>query len=77
MKRLSIFVVMTFTLILGAFIVFSDLVLDSGINNHSINVFDSLLWFLAALMGIAEFGKKIENKNTEQIVSDEIEGSDA
>lgn len=62
MKRLTAFVVVNFVLILGTFIVISDKILDSEINRYSIDVFNSLLIFLATLMGIAEFGKKLENK---------------
>lgn len=63
MKRMTVLVVLLFTLSLGAFIVFSDLVLKVEINRYSIDVFSSLLLFLATLMGINEFGKKLENKN--------------
>ena len=63
MKRLTAFVVVNFVLILGTFIVISDKILDSEINRYSIDVFNSLLIFLATLMGIAEFGKKLANKD--------------
>jgi hypothetical protein len=66
MKRLTIFVVLVFTLGLGAFIVLSDLILKVEVNKFAIGVFDSLLLFLATLMGLTEFGKKIENKNTKE-----------
>ena len=62
MKRLTILVVLIFTLNLGAFIVLSDLVLKTEVNKYASGIFDSLLIFLATLMGIAEFGKKITNK---------------
>lgn len=62
MKRLTIFVVLFLTLILGAFIVLSDLILKVEVNKWASGVFDSLLLFLAALMGVTEFGKKIMNK---------------
>ena len=62
MKRLTAFVVMIFVLALGVFIVISDLVLKVEVNRYAIDVFQSLLFFEAALMGINEFGKKLENK---------------
>ncbi len=62
MKRLTAFVVMIFVLALGVFIVVSDKVLDREVNRYAIDVFQSLLFFEAALMGINEFGKKLENK---------------
>jgi len=62
MKRLTAFVVVIFVLVLGTFIVISDKVLEREVNKYAIEIFQSLLLFLATLMGIAEFGKKIENK---------------
>ena len=62
MKRLTILVVLIFTLGLGAFIVLSDNFLEREINRYSIDVFQALLLFEATLMGIAEFGKKLANK---------------
>lgn len=62
MKRLTVFVVLLLTLILGAFIVLSDLVLKVEVNKYAQGIFDSLLLFLATLMGVTEFGKKMMNK---------------
>ena len=62
MKRLTAFVVINFVLTLGTFIVVSDKLLDREVNRYAIDVFNSLLVFLATLMGIAEFGKKLANK---------------
>ena len=62
MKRLTVFVVLVLTLILGAFIVLSDLVLKVEVNKYAQGIFDSLLLFLATLMGVTEFGKKLTNK---------------
>ena len=62
MKRLTAFVVINFVLVLGTFIVISDKILDREVNRYAIDVFQALLVFLATLMGIAEFGKKLENK---------------
>ena len=63
MKRLTAFVVINFVLTLGTFIVVSDKLLDREVNRYAIDVFNSLLIFLATLMGIAEFGKKLANKD--------------
>ena len=71
MKRLTAFVVMLFVLALGVFIVVSDLVLKVEVNRYAIDVFQSLLFFEAALMGINEFGKKLENKEQK---TEEIDG---
>ena len=71
MKRLTIFLVLFLTLFLGAFIVLSDLVLKVEVNRYAIDVFQSLLFFEAALMGITEFGKKLTNK---EIKTEEIDG---
>lgn len=62
MKRLTAFVTMIFILVLGTFIVISDKVLPTVINPYGIQVFNSLVVFEVALLGIAEAGKKIENK---------------
>ena len=72
MKRLTAFVVMLFVLALGVFIVISDKILDREVNRYAIDVFQSLLFFEAALMGINEFGKKLENKETK--TEEEING---
>ena len=72
MKRLTVFVVMVFVLALGVFIVVSDKILVREVNRYAIDVFQSLLFFEAALMGINEFGKKLENKETK--TEEEING---
>ncbi len=72
MKRLTAFVVMIFVLALGVFIVVSDKLLIREVNRYAIDVFQSLLFFEAALMGINEFGKKLENKETK--TEEEING---
>ena len=72
MKRLTAFVVMVFVLALGVFIVISDKILVREVNRYAIDVFQSLLFFEAALMGINEFGKKLENKETK--TEEEING---
>ena len=71
MKRLTVFVVLVLTLILGAFIVLSDLVLKVEVNKYAQGIFDALLLFLATLMGVTEFGKKLTNK---EIKTEETDG---
>lgn len=65
MKRVTAFVVMIAILILGTFIVVSDKILGEVINPYGIQVFNGLLLFETALLGINEVGKKILNKNTD------------
>lgn len=72
MKRLTAFVVINFVLALGTFIVISDKVLSREVNRYAIDVFQSLLFFEAALMGIAEFGKKLTDKSPK--TEEEING---
>ena len=72
MKRLTAFVVINFVIALGTFIVISDKVLSREVNRYAIDVFQSLLFFEAALMGIAEFGKKITDKSPK--TEEEING---
>ena len=62
MKRITAFVVMMFILLLGTFIVVSDKILKTEINQYGIQVFNSLLLFEATLLGLAEASKKILNK---------------
>ena len=64
-KSITILVTFVFILSLGTFIVVSDKILEREVNRYAIDVFDSLLLFLATLMGLTEFGKKFENKNIE------------
>lgn len=66
MKRLVSFITFKFVLVLGVFIVVSDIFLEKEINRYSLDVFNSLLLFLATLMGITEFGKKITNKENKE-----------
>jgi len=61
-KSLTIFVTFIFVLLLGTFIVISDKILQKEVNHYAIDVFNSLLLFLATLMGITEISKKIVNK---------------
>ena len=60
-----------FNFIFRSFIVLSDLVLKVEVNKWASGVFDSLLLFLATLMGVTEFGKKMTNKETK---TEEIDG---
>jgi len=63
-KSLTIFTTFTFTILLGTFIVVSDKILDKVVNPYAIEVFNSLLIFVGALMGLTEAGKKFLNKQT-------------
>jgi len=61
-KSIMILITFVFVLLLGTFIVVSDKVLDKPVNIYAIDVFNSLLLFLATMTGIAEASKKILNK---------------
>jgi len=61
-KSLTILVTFIFTLVLGAFIVVSDKILEKEVNRYAIDVFNSLLVFLSLLMGLSEASKKFINK---------------
>lgn len=63
-SRKSVIIITTFvfTLLLGAFIVLSDKVLEREINRYGIDVFNSLLLFLATMLGISVVDKKIISK---------------
>ncbi len=61
-KSLTILTTFIFVLILGTFIVVSDKFLDKEVNSYAIQVFNSLLLFLTALMGLTEASKKVLNK---------------
>jgi hypothetical protein len=61
-KRVYAFIVLLFTLLLGAFIVISDKILDKVVNPYAIQVFDSLLLFLGVLISAAVVDKKLTNK---------------
>jgi len=61
-KSLTILVTFVFVLLLGTFITISDKILEREVNKYSIEVFNSLLLFLTALMGILEVSKKVVNK---------------
>lgn len=61
-KSLTTITTFIFVLILGTFIVISDKILDKPVNIYAISVFQSLLVFLGALMGITEVSKKVANK---------------
>lgn len=61
-KSLTILVTFIFVLILGTFITISDKILQKEVNHYAIDVFNSLLLFLTAMMGITEASKKILNK---------------
>lgn len=61
-KSIIIMTTFVFILLLGAFIVLSDKVLEREINRYGIDVFNSLLLFLATMLGISVVDKKIISK---------------
>lgn len=61
-KRVYAFIVLLLTLLLGAFIVVSDKILDKVVNPYAIQVFNALLTFLAVLISAAVVDKKLTNK---------------
>ena len=61
-KRVYAFIVLILTLLLGAFIVVSDKILDKVVNPYAIQVFDSLLMFLGLLVSVSVVDKKLINK---------------
>lgn len=61
-KRVYAFIVLIFTLLLGAFIVVSDKILTKVVNPYAVQVFDSLLLFLGVLISAAVVDKKLTNK---------------
>lgn len=65
-KRVISIITFLFVILLGTFIVISDKILDRAVNQYAISVFDSLLLFLTALLGITEVGKKFLSKDTPQ-----------
>lgn len=65
-KRVISIITFLFVILLGTFIVISDKILDRVVNQYAISVFDSLLLFLTALLGITEVGKKFLSKDTPQ-----------
>lgn len=69
-KSFMIFVTFGFTILLGAFIVISDKILDKEINRYGIDVFNSLLLFLATMSGFSIYDKKVENKSVPNVTEE-------
>lgn len=63
-KSLTTITTFIFVMLLGTFIVISDKILERAVNQYAIVVFQSLLFFLGALMGLTEVSKKFINKQT-------------
>lgn len=61
-KSLTMFVSFSITIWLGAYIVFSDRVLEREINRYAIDVFYGFMALTMAMAGVAEIGKKFANK---------------
>jgi len=66
-SRKSVIIIITFlvTLSLGAYIVIAEV-----LNTYASGVFNSLLLFLGALLGISVFDKKVENKSVPNITEE-------
>lgn len=62
LKRVYSLILLIFILVLGAFIVVSDKILDKVVNPYAIQVFNSLLMFLGLLISVAVVDKKLTNK---------------
>ena len=71
-KSLTILVTFVSVLLLGFYISLSDHFLNKEVNRYAIDVFDSLLIFLATLMGISEASKKFLNKVTSESQKEEV-----
>lgn len=61
LKRALAVILLSLDLILGIYIVISDYILQHEINRYAIDVFNSLLIAVMALLGITEMGKKFKN----------------
>lgn len=72
-KSFMIIVTFIFTLLLGAFIVLSDKVLEREINRYGIDVFNSLLLFLATMSGFSIYDKKVVNKSVPNVTEEQIQ----
>lgn len=64
-KSVSIVISFIAAILLGGYIVTSNLFIGGEVNRYAIDVFDSLLTFTGISLGIAEAGKKFINKKTE------------
>lgn len=72
-KSLTILVTFIVVVVLGFYIALSDHFLKKEINRYAIDVFDSLLIFLATLMGISEASKKFLNKVTTEAKTESVD----
>ena len=74
-SRKSFIILITFivTIILGGFIVVSDLILEVEINRYSVDVFNTLLLFLISLLSVTVVDKKIINKSVPNVTEEQIQ----
>ena len=74
-SRKSFIILITFivTIILGGFIVVSDLILEVEINRYSVDVFNTLLLFLISLLSVTVADKKIINKSVPNVTEEQIQ----
>jgi len=65
-SRKSFVILITFlvTMFLAIYISISDIILDKEITSKAVDVFDSLLIFLATVLGLATADTKINDKKT-------------
>ena len=68
-KSLTMLVAFIFAILLGAFIVLSDKVLEREVNRYAIDVFDSFMLLVFGLSGISVIDKKVKNKAEEDAPS--------
>ena len=65
-KNITILIAFTLTMLIGIYIVTADLI-GVSLSVYPIQVFDGLLVFVAAMMGITVADKKLNNKDEEPI----------
>jgi len=72
MKRVLVSISFPYTLLLGIYIVISDRLLGlKTVNPYAIQVFSSMLLFIATALGITAYAKKQEQK--EEVINDKNE----
>lgn len=72
---LTLIVSFIFTLLVGLFIVLSDSVLNVEINRYAIDVFDTMVIFVATMTGFNITDKKFINRNKRDNTEEEQDGT--
>jgi uncharacterized protein YacL len=62
-KSLTWFITLVFGLLVGIYIVISDYFLNKEVNRYAIDVFQTLMLFVAVTLGLTVWDKQIANKN--------------